>query len=48
MADLDAPRFSDRQSASEKLAAFDAAATAALEKAEKGESLEVTTRGWSY
>jgi tetratricopeptide (TPR) repeat protein len=44
VAELDAPRFSDRQSASQKLAAMGAAATAALEKAARGESLEVTTR----
>jgi hypothetical protein len=43
-AELDAPRFSERQSASEKLAALGAAALPALEKAAGGESLEVTTR----
>jgi hypothetical protein len=43
-AELDAPRYSERQSASEKLAALGAAALPALEKAAKGESLEVTTR----
>jgi hypothetical protein len=43
-AELDAPRFSERQSASEKLAALGAAAFPALEKAAKGDSLEVTTR----
>ena len=41
---LDAPRFSERQSASEKLEALGAAALPALEKAAKGESLEVATR----
>jgi hypothetical protein len=44
VAELDAPRFSDRQAASQKLAALGARATAALEKAARGESLEVTTR----
>jgi hypothetical protein len=44
VADLDAPRYSERQSASEKLAALGPAALSALEKAAKGESLEVTTR----
>jgi hypothetical protein len=44
VAELDAPRFSDRQAASQKLAELGAAATAALEKAARGESLEVTTR----
>ena len=44
VAELDAPRFSERQAASEKLGALGAAAIPALEKATKGESLEVTTR----
>jgi len=44
VAELDAPRFSERQAASEKLAALGAPALAALEKAAKEESLEVTTR----
>jgi hypothetical protein len=44
VAGLDAPRFSERQAASEKLAALDVAALPALEKAAKGESLEATTR----
>jgi hypothetical protein len=44
VAELDAPRYSERQSASEKLGALGAAAIPALEKAAKGESLEVTTR----
>jgi hypothetical protein len=44
VADLDAPRFAERQSASEKLAALGAAALPALEKAAQGESLEVATR----
>ena len=43
-AELDAPRYSERQAASEKLAALGAAALPALERAAKGESLEVTTR----
>jgi hypothetical protein len=42
--ELDAPRFSERQSASEKLAALGAAAIPAMEKAAEGESLEVITR----
>ncbi len=41
---LDASRFSERQSASEKLAALGAAAIPAMEKAAEGESLEVITR----
>jgi hypothetical protein len=44
VAELDAPRYSERQSASEKLAALGAAAIPALEKAAKAESLEVATR----
>jgi hypothetical protein len=44
VAELDAPRFSERQSASEKLAALGASALPALEKAALGGSLEVTTR----
>jgi small-conductance mechanosensitive channel len=44
VAGLDAPRFSERQAASEKLAALGASALPALEKAAKGESLEVTAR----
>jgi hypothetical protein len=44
VAELDAPRFSDRQAASQKLAALGAAAIPALEKAARGESLEATTR----
>jgi hypothetical protein len=44
VAQLDAPGYSERQSAGEKLAALGAAALPALEKVAKGESLEVTTR----
>jgi hypothetical protein len=41
---LDAPRYSERQAASDKLAALGVAALPALEKAAKAESLEVATR----
>ena len=43
VAELGAPRFLERPSASQKLAALGMAALRALEKAAKGESLEVTT-----
>jgi hypothetical protein len=44
VAGLDAPRYAERQSASEKLEALGVSALPALEKAAQGESLEVATR----